>query len=271
MKTLTVKAPFDPVSEAEIRHVLVLAKSGGYGRIFLKAEGEGVLSEAKRTELLKKAVRPWRRLRAARKKTSGEVLRLDPLFEKEVREGRYDLAAHGIRRILIEEGLYLEATVDAMCSPHRAAHSRSVAAVCERLAKAHGMDAAQARKAGMVHDLTKGMPDEYNRNIVRVRAPEILPMSPKVYHSYSAPVWLYGHMGLRDRKILKAVWHHTLGDGSGPLDHILYIADKTEPLRGYDASKQLEAAEKDLAAGAAMVREESRQYLKEKEGIDVHV
>ena len=268
MRSLTVCAPFDPVSEQEIRELLSLRKKERLDRIDLYVSEDGVLSREERVSLLKKAVRPWRHLRVSEKKDAGCVT-WSGESEKTVREGRYDLAARGIRRILAEKGMYLETTADAMCSPHRAAHTRSVAQVCRELAAVHGLDEQEAWQAGMMHDLTKGKPDEWNRKIVSVYYPERLAMSPKVWHSYSAPVFLKQVMGVRNRKILSAVEHHTIGDGTGLLDHILYIADKIEPLRGYDTSAQRAAAEKDLKLAAEMVLSESKQYILEKEGIHV--
>ncbi len=268
MRKITICAPFDPVSEEEIRGILAIRKREHPALIELYVSAEGTLDRKVRTALLKKAVSPWRRLQVTEQRPADCIV-WSGESEKIVREGRYDLAARGIRRILAEKGLYLEATVDAMCSAHRAAHTRSVAGVCRELAEIHGLDPFQAWQAGMMHDLTKGKDDEYNRRIVAVHYPDKLALSPKVWHSYSAPVFLHDVMGVRSRKILSAVEHHTLGDGTGDLDRILYIADKIEPLRGYDTSRQRAAAEKDLEQAAEMVLGESKQYILEKEGIHV--
>ena len=67
-------------------------------------------------------------------------------------------------------------------------------------------------------------------------------------------------MGIEDRKILDAIRQHTLGDCTGPLSKILYIADKIEPTRGYDVSKETELAMKDLDAAFALVYREAEEY-----------
>lgn len=270
MKIFFARAPFDPVTEAEMAQILACLKEEKPERIILKPSKEGYADYAQRMRMLKAAAKPWRKLTVSDDIPSGaEEVAVDASSEETVRGGRYDLAAPGIRRILIEECPYLEATVDHMCNPHRAAHSRAVAGVCRDLAKAHHMDEEQAYRAGLMHDLTKGCSDEYNRRIVAVYAPDMLSVSPKVWHSFTAPVYLHRYMGLRDRAILKAVWHHTLGDGTSPLDHILYIADKTEPTRGYDASHELDVSRRSLKEGAALVLSESKQYMREKEGLNV--
>jgi nicotinate-nucleotide adenylyltransferase len=76
-------------------------------------------------------------------------------------------------------------------------------------------------------------------------------------------------MGLHDPTVLNAIYHHTIGDGRSLYDHILYIADKIEPGRGYDVSRQRKAAEENLVRAAAMILAESKAYIFEKEGIHV--
>ena len=266
-----ITGSFDPVTSAEIKQIRGLLKTEHLDVIYLQAEGDGVLSYQVRMKLLRQAVRPFRRLKAAYPHTvcDYETQMYDPEGEERVRHGYFTEAAVGIRRTLIEKGYYLSEIVNYHCKPKRAAHSVSVADVCRKLAEAHGMDSEQAWRAGMLHDITKKWNDEESERIVRIYYPEMLSYSPKVWHSYTAPVFLYREMGLRDQKILHAIECHTIGNGTGKLDHILYIADKCEPLRGYDCSYQLALSRQDLAAGAAYVLEESRRYILEKEGVHV--
>ncbi len=275
MKIAVIRAPFDPVCEKEVKAALDIQRSG-FDLAVLIPDEEGVLPRRKRLELLRRALQPYRKAAAALQFDTEHVrntvvFSLECADEEEAlaRTGRFDKAARGIRKILAEEGLYLEQIVDANCSPHRAAHSKSVAQVCRRLAHAHHLDEFQAWKAGMLHDLTKSWDDERGRKLLEVYDPGRLKLSPKVWHSYTAPVWLKQVMGIQDRQILQAIGHHTLGTGLGDLDMILYIADKTEPLRGYDSSYEIAVSEKNLKEGAALVLSESKKYLREKEGIDV--
>lgn len=270
MKTCIVCAPFDPVTKAEIDRLKRIVKVNGFRKVYLYVKEEGILERSVRIRLAKLAVRPWRKLEVYEGNGKPEsMIELSSISEDTVRQGRYDLAAYGIRKALIEEGLYLNETLDHLCNPHRAAHSRSVAEVCRQLAEAHHMDAQQAYRAGMMHDMTKGFSDEANGKIMKVYAPEMMEYSPKVWHSYTAPVYLYHYLGLRDRRIIEAIRHHTLGDGTGDLDRILYIADKIEPTRGYDAAHEMELSRHDLKKGAELVKAESKQYMREKEGLDV--
>ena len=71
-------------------------------------------------------------------------------------------------------------------------------------------------------------------------------------------------MGIQDEIILGAVKAHTLGTVRNDYDRILYIADKIEPTRGYDVSKEAELAMRDLKEAFALVFRESEQYRERK-------
>ncbi|MCR4951179.1 MAG: bis(5'-nucleosyl)-tetraphosphatase (symmetrical) YqeK [Solobacterium sp.] len=259
--------PFDPVTQKEKEAVLAYRKDHRETEICVVPAAEGTLSFETRLRLLKKAFAPYRHVHVL--SAAEDAVQLEEADEEAVRSGMFRLAASGIRRILIEEGFFLQETAKAMCRERRYVHSAGVAATCRRLAQAHHMDQAEALKAGWLHDVTKAMPDEEAEKIIAVWKPEWLSISPKVWHSYTAVVWLKQNMGLHDRRILNAIEHHTLGDGNSSLDRILYIADKIEPGRGYDTSREWDLAAKDLKKGAGLVREESRSYIYEKEGIHV--
>ncbi len=260
-------AAFDPVSAAEIRNIRAIAKNTGLKDVFLSVKEEGILSRSQRISLLKQAVRPYRHIHVLEDAVQG--IAIEETDEEKIREGHFRLAPRQIRTSLIQCNAYLDQIIDAMCKPSRAVHSRGVAETARHLAQVHGLDTEKAYRMGMLHDITKRMDDEEGRKIIALYKPEWLTLSPKVWHSYTAVIWLKQNMHLYDHELLSAIEHHTLGDGCTLMDHILYISDKNEPGRGYDTSRQMKLAEEDLAAAARMIREESRAYIFEKEGIHV--
>ncbi len=187
-------------------------------------------------------------------------------MEEKVRSGCFRYGAAGTRTLLLENGWYLNEVVHAQCSPHRAAHSISVARVCRDLAKANGVDELLAWRTGMLHDITKRMNDDEGRKILAVYEPDKLTQNVKIWHSYTAVYWLKKEMGLYDSRILSAIHCHTVGHGRTRLDWILYVADKCEPTRGYDSSKELGLAKKNLKAAAQLVYEEAESYREGREG-----
>ena len=261
------RCSFDPVSAAEVRELLKIRRERGLHDLYVCVKAEGCLGIPERERLLKAALRPYRRLHVI--PSADEYEDIPERDEERIRHGEFRLAAEGTRRILLEEGFFLEETARHMCNERRFTHSRGVAETARMLAHAHRLDEMKAERAGWLHDITKKMPDEEAEKIIARYKPDWLCISPKVWHSYTAVIWLKQNMGMYDRDILHAIEHHTLGDGHSDLDRILYISDKIEPGRGYDVSSQTALAKKSLKAGADTVLAESKTYIFEKEGIHV--
>lgn len=263
----TVKASFDPITQSELEEIVAYRKKNHLKELYVFTEEDGILDLAQRQQLVKRALKPYRHIHITYKSDSAENLHSHD--EEKVRSGEFRLAAKGIRKQLIDSNAYLAQIVAAHCKPHRAIHSKGVAETAAFLAKAHHMDEKTAYRAGYLHDVTKALTEEEGRKIIARWKPEWLQISPKVWHSYTAVIFLKQNMGLYDHKILSAIEHHTIGDGNSDLERIIYIADKTEPSRNYDSSKERALAAKDLQAAAQKIREESKAYIYEKEGICV--
>ena len=259
--------PYDPITQKELEYAKRLRKEQHLDLLILVPSQEGVLGRSERMQLLKRALMPYRRL-ACGNTVSGAVYEqnMPVMDEEEVRSGIFRLAACGIRRMLVEEGYYLEEMLDVRCKPKRAAHSRAVADLCRELARASGVDEELAWRTGMLHDITKNRSEEWGRKILEVHDPMLLSMSPKVWHASTAAVWLKQETGITDRRMLSAIRNHTLGTGNSRLDRILYIADKCERTRGYDSEKEIALAKKSLAEGAALVYAESESFRLNKGG-----
>ncbi len=262
MSTAVLCAPYDPITSEELAYAAETLKKPGISRVILAVEEEGILDRRERMKLAERAVSPYRRIFCAYSEDVSGIRLSDELIDSEriVREGAFRKAAPGIVRILAEGSQYLETAVDALCKPKRAVHSRSVAELCRRLAAIHGVDPEKAWRAGMMHDLTKKWPDEKSRALLEIYAPEKTEYPSPVWHSFTCPVFLKTVMGVEDRQLLQAIAQHTLGDCTGTLSKILYIADKIEPTRGYDVSKETELAERDLDAAFELVYKEAEQY-----------
>lgn len=265
---MIVEGTFDPILKEEVTYLKQLRKITGQ-EIGLLVKEEGHLDQKIRSKLVEKALKPYRHLYLLKKGTADQELPDFSAKEKEAREGNFNLIACGAHGMVLAKGLYLEETVDHMCNAHRAIHSRGVAETCVHLAHVHHMNETLAYRMGMLHDITKKMSDEEGRKIIATWKPEWLSISPKVWHSYTAVIWMKQNMGIYDYHILHAIEHHTLGDGHSDWDAVLYISDKIEPNRGYDSTKEMKCSEKNLQKGAQMVLNESKQYILKKEGIHV--
>ena len=83
-----------------------------------------------------------------------------------------------------------------------------------------------------------------------------------VWHGFEGAYEVKRLLGIEDKQILNAIYHHVLGSGKSKYSKILFIADKIDPLRGYDISKQLSLSLKDLDAAFELVKSEQKAFIK---------
>lgn len=258
-----IEGSFDPITKAALQRILQEKKQ--YHDIYIKVQQQGILEKEAREKLLVEAIRPYRHLHLYTGKKSGDSLQVVE-EEKAARSGMFYKVPKASCRMMIEKGYYFEEIVKNCCNERRAAHSFRVADTAVKLAKMHHLDPMIAYKAGLLHDITKRWSDIEGEKLLQIYAPDCLAYDPKVWHSFTAPIIIQTQMHMHDKRILNAIWHHTLGDGNTDWDHILYIADKIEPGRGYDASYELSLAKKSLSLAADYVLQKSKAYILEKEG-----
>lgn len=130
-------------------------------------------------------------------------------------------------------------------------HSLSVARLCYDLALKHGCDPMKGYLCGVFHDIARELPRETLLALAKERH---LPVKaeeekePLLLHGDIAAAVMQENYGIQDEEMLDAVRRHTVGDREMTLlDKILFIADKTEPLRDYkEAAAIRERASHDL-------------------------
>lgn len=189
-----------------------------------------------------------------------------PLIEvssTKVRAG-YDLylVPKAVRHYIAKNYLYLEERVKARLNEKRYLHSKSVADLCVKLAKAHHLDEQKAYVMGILHDICKYYPFEHVERFMIYHESANLLSPCAIWHGFQGAYEVKHTLEIYDKDIYQAIYHHVLGDGHKAYDKILFISDKLDPLRGYDISKQLALSLKDLDAGFKLVKEEQQAYLK---------
>ncbi|MBI4371232.1 MAG: bis(5'-nucleosyl)-tetraphosphatase (symmetrical) YqeK [Elusimicrobia bacterium] len=170
-----------------------------------------------------------------------------------------DLAPAVLARVR-ERGLYgldLLKRLEKTLNPHRFAHTLSVAALAEDLARRHDENPDKARLAGLLHDLGRGMrasdmPGYCRRR--RLKIPEmarIVAENPLLLHAYVSEDLARRELGVADPAVLSAVRAHTFGAARmSRLDRLLYTADACEPGRahaGATAARRLASRDLDAA------------------------
>jgi nicotinate-nucleotide adenylyltransferase len=129
----------------------------------------------------------------------------------------------------------IENAVRSMVSPSRFLHSRAVAALSWELCLRFGQDPDRGYLAGIAHDIAKSMGEDELRRFAKKDGKPISRLErkkPSLLHSRAGAVLLRERFGVGDEEVLAAVRVHTLGSSvMGPLEKIVYIADKIEPTR----------------------------------------
>ncbi len=165
-----------------------------------------------------------------------------------------------IEEYIYENGLYLpedireiQADIKNTVKSKRYRHIMGTVRWAIELADRHKMDTKQARLAALLHDCAKVSPEEQllqakKRNMVLTKIEEI---SPSLIHARLGAVYAKEKYGVDDEEIIEAIRCHTLCRlGMTRLDKLLYIADKTEPLRSFGGVNTLRRkAWDDLDAG----------------------
>jgi predicted HD superfamily hydrolase involved in NAD metabolism len=149
---------------------------------------------------------------------------------------------------------------------HRYAHTLRVARMADLLAQSHGLDAARARVAGLLHDLARLYPAS---RLLAECAARRLPIDaferehPIVLHAKLGAELAREMFGVTDVAIRSAIAKHTVaGPQMSPLDCIVYLADGLEPGRQFPDRAVLAAlAHSDLRAAMRATLAASMEYL----------
>lgn len=127
--------------------------------------------------------------------------------------------------------------------PQRFAHVLGVLETALVLAEAHELELAAAAWAALMHDACKSWGHERCRAFCRVRG---LPVAeedldyPGLWHAWAAAARAQIDFGLEQEDILNAIRYHPTGrPGMSLCEKVLFVADYTEPTRGFDGAQAL--------------------------------
>lgn len=154
----------------------------------------------------------------------------------------------------------------ALHDEKRRAHVLGTAETAERLARRWGEDPDAARRAGILHDITKALGPKEQLHICEKYAMMLTDMqraNPKLLHAKTGAVVAREVFG-ESPAVCEAIWWHTTGRaGMTTLEKILYIADYMEPNRDFPGVERLRAlVEEDLDAAVYAGLEQSVGHLR---------
>ncbi|MBQ4252474.1 MAG: bis(5'-nucleosyl)-tetraphosphatase (symmetrical) YqeK [Erysipelotrichaceae bacterium] len=287
---------FDPVNEGHLQLARVLKEKYGLSEVWFAAVDEDCEADfSNRYIMLKRALSPrrgWRTVNYANCRDRKSVLEKlssahrsvificpghqtgDPELKNvtyvteelndqaaQVRKGDFRWIGKPVRRFIMEKGLYADSIATEPLKPHRQLHVRSVARLSAEIARRNHLDERKAWLAGLYHDIAKDLDDETSLMYMKLYYPNRLKENRAVWHQFVARRLLERYYRMTDEEILKAVENHCLGEDEAPLSMIIYCADKLEPLRGYDSSREIELCCRDLKKGFQEVHRQQDAYL----------
>lgn len=154
----------------------------------------------------------------------------------------------------------------ALHDEKRRAHVIGTADTAAELAQRWGEDPDVARRAGILHDITKALGPKEQLHICEKYAMMLTEMqraNPKLLHAKTGAVIAREIFG-ESQAVFDAIWWHTTGRaGMTTLEKILYIADYMEPNRDFPGVEQLRALVwEDLDTAVFAGLEQSVGYLR---------
>lgn len=195
-------------------------------------------------------------------------MELMPVSSSEIRSGKcLWLVTKAVKALMVKQHLYLESYAKARMSERRFVHSQSVASLCVTLAKCHDVNTADAYCAGILHDVCKEWDKQRLTRFLKPLDPDKLNEPAAIWHGYAGAYYVLKCLGIHNREIGKAIYHHVKGSDASKLCMIVYVSDKLDPSRGYDSSSTIALCKEDLYAGYRLVLNQQAEYLKKEKQI----
>lgn len=148
-------------------------------------------------------------------------------------------------------------------------HCVAVANLAATLAEQYGVDVEAAYLAGMLHDLSKGMPADKQLQLACQAVPPIDEHFRNIralWHGPASTVLLREH-GIDNEELLDAIYYHTSAKPNmSTLAKIVYLSDYLEPHRSFDGIEDCrEVVTRDLDEAMIMALENTIRFLNSKE------
>lgn len=277
---------FDPITNEHIKYAKKLIVENQLSALYFVVEKQLSNNELNDTEsnidadcihrikMIQRAIHPYRKF-----KTIREVFDLadkEYVFtnnslqaaSNKVKNGDFSLLCYSNKKYIMNHGLYCLSIVRSQISEKRYLHSISVAELSKNIAESNGYDPDKAFLIGVYHDIAKKMDVCELERVMTIYKPYEIKEAHPVWHQYVGSYILKHKYKMSDKESIKAIRHHCLGDDFDIYSKIIFIADKLDPSRGYDSSKEIKIALKDVNKGFEVVKKQNEEYLK-KTGVKI--
>lgn len=183
----------------------------------------------------------------------------------DIRNGSLHALNPEVLKYIVKNGIYLETIVKNKMSIKRYRHTVSMAHLASQIAKANGLDQQKAYVAGMLHDIAKEMEHHQGLTIMQKYYPNYVDKPEPIWHQWLSEYVAKNEYLVDDLEILQAIRHHTTGSiYMSKLDMCIYVADKYDPSRDYDSSKEIAICKQDIVAGFKACLQDFYDFSKSK-------
>lgn len=167
-----------------------------------------------------------------------------------IRNGNLHALTPEVLKYIVTNGIYLDTIIKPRMSSKRYKHTLSMAVLAKEIAKSNGIDEMKAYVAGMLHDIAKEMPYKEALLLMEKYFSEFINKPEPVWHQWLSMYVAKTEFLVDDEEILQAIENHTTASTNmSKLDMCIYVADKYDPSRDYDSSKEIALCKEDIYNG----------------------
>lgn len=132
--------------------------------------------------------------------------------------------------------------------PKRFKHIKRVAERAKSLAKIHKIHLHKVLVAAYLHDITKKWTTKEHTTYLNTEEAKLYNNHPYYLHAASASKYAKKSLGIRDKKVLNAIYYHSTGRANmSMIEKIVIVSDMCEPKRKrWNPNKLFKIAKKDL-------------------------
>ncbi|MDD6467750.1 MAG: bis(5'-nucleosyl)-tetraphosphatase (symmetrical) YqeK [Erysipelotrichaceae bacterium] len=266
MRIGLIRSAFAPILTSHIKQAQAFCKQYQLDEVWLLPDENFELPMDKRMAMIRLAIAPYRKLHAG----MPDHFDYEWCLKQPVFDFRRDWiqVKPNVRQYMMEHDVYIEQIAQSLVTEKRWVHVKSMTQLAIELAQCHQVSTYDAKVAGLFHDATKRWTVEDSLSWMRFCAPNRIMEANAIHHQYTGAAFCKRVLKIRNQKVIQAILHHVKGDDPNSLSQILYLADKLDPSRDYDSSKEIDLCKKDLKAGMAVVKQQQLAYLR-KEGVQI--
>lgn len=182
-----------------------------------------------------------------------------------IKSGQLDGLMECTLSYIVDNALYLETMLQNFMSTKRLEHTLSVAKLAVEIAVNNTIDPHYAYLAAIFHDIAKELSLEQTTSLMNQYYKQYMDLPKQVWHQYISAYIAKTVFKINTPEILNAIENHTTGSlNMDKLSMCLYVADKYEPLRDFDSSKEISICIRDVEEGFKQCLIDTLEYTQSK-------